>query len=109
MNNGATVCASCGRRQPVSERTLGEWRFIAAAVLVALVVVSSIGYFLHNKIERDRALNDARIAAAFCNRGRNFTSAFAEESVQRLHDYGMSWAAAAWTFRWLIDCNPSDQ
>jgi len=83
MNDGPTVCASCGPRRPASGKALGKWRLIAAAVLAALVVNSSIAYSLHNKIERDRAFKDARVAAAFCNRGRNFAGAFAEESLQK--------------------------
>ena len=108
LNDKATVCNSCGRKQPASEETIRRRVAFGFKLLAGAGVVGLLIWFEWNIDQRALAVDDARIAARFCG-DSSVNGAFAEQTVQRLHDEGASWRDAAKQFRVLIGCSPSGQ
>jgi hypothetical protein len=76
---------------------------IAVVSIVVIGLIGGLGLFAIGAIQRSNAIDDAKIAAAFCASSLSKTEA--ESAVIRLHDeQGMAWADAATTFRRMIGC-----
>ncbi len=103
VNAGATVCKSCGRKQPASDQTRRKRRVAAAIAASSLCSLALIAYFIANEIKRENALADAEVAVAFCG-PKDMTEAAIQNNLANLHNAGESWADAAKTFRVLIHC-----
>jgi len=80
------------------------FRLIIIAGCLALGLVLTGLYFLVvEPLSHSAALEDARVAAAFCN--KEITPDRAREMVEEIHSRGGSWAEATKTFRTLIGCS----
>jgi hypothetical protein len=103
MNDGATACKTCGRKQPAGEQTV-TWRWkIAGVTLLALGAGVALAWFLNAAAQRQQAMNDVRRAAQFCG-GKNFTPEAAQKLVEVAHDGGVSWDGASHIVRVWIGC-----
>jgi hypothetical protein len=101
MNDGATVCKTCGRKQPASQGAVARRRKIAGLAVLAFVGVIAAGWFFYDAAQRQSALDGARMCAQMFP-GKGFTPEAAQEVVKGFHDAGLSWrdaaqSAKAWT------------
>ncbi len=78
---------------------------IVAGCLAVAVLAVGIYLLAIEPLSHSAAVEDARIAAAFCS--KDVTPDRAREMVEEIHDKGASWAEAARTFRVLIGCSLS--
>lgn len=99
LNEGASVCKTCGRKQPASKETVRKRVIFATATAGTLVFVLLIVLWVSNVIEGNNAFRDATAAAAWCN--LDMSPALIETQVRELHNQGNSWTDSVKIFRTL--------
>lgn len=103
LNDGATVCHSCGRTQRRVHAS--RWRF-GLAIAAALTLAGVVGYFIEDNIARDHAIDGIVLCQGF-KFGTPVNRADVEKEMSGLEGSGTSWREAADTLREISGCGPA--
>lgn len=94
MNEGATVCHACGRKQAATyEQKKERWGF-AMMFVVALAVFGWFGTVMWNEHARNVAADRIAAAAKLCGKGKTMTPLLVRVEIDEMRKGGADERAA---------------
>ena len=103
LNEGASVCRGCGRKQLLSAELRKKYLGCLAMALAAVAIVAGGGYWIYDTISDANEIDHLSLCANFYGR-REVTSSYVRKSVEQFQDSGMSRRDAKETVALLIGC-----